>query len=300
MDTLDTHWLTVEQQNTLRQSIWCRGVGLHSGTFTEVSLEPAPVDHGIVFRIMDNTTVLAEIPAHAQFAKTGFLRTVLQKQQHCIDTIEHLMAALHAYSITNCLIKVWGKEIPIFDGSASSWTFLIFSAGIEKQSSPARYIQVLKPLRVGNSDAYCSIEPYKDFRLSYDLNYSHPMIGQQNVDFFLDKRTFDRELANCRTFGFFKDLDLIQIHGLAKGVSLLNTVVFDETSLMADSILRWATEPARHKLVDAIGDLYLAGFPIIGWFKGFRSGHELNQQLISKLLCDSAAWCYTTMVSRYP
>ena len=297
MDSLDTHWLTVTRQYTLRHPIWCRGVGLHSGKFTEVRLEPAPVDHGIVFRIMDDTTVLGDIPAHIRFAKTGFLRTVLQQKNYYLETIEHLMSALHAYGITNCLIKVWGKEIPIFDGSAASWAFLIFSAGLEEQSLPSRYIQVLKKIQVGNDDTHCSIEPFQSFRLSYDLNYSHPMIGQQNVDFYLDKQTFDKELASSRTFGFFKDFDLIRVHGLARGVSLLNTVVFDETTLMTNSNLRWANEPARHKMVDAIGDLYLAGYPIIGWFKGFRSGHELNQQLISKLLCDSTAWCYTTMVS---
>jgi len=296
MDQLDNYWrFHPLKQKTLRQPIWCRGVCLHSGLISEVQLMPADVDTGIVFHVIDKfNNVKTEIPATVDHTYSGMLRTVLKKDEVSLDTTEHLLAALSALGINNLIIKVWGNEIPIFDGSAGNWTFLADCAGIVEQGHNVQQIKIIRTKTVKINNAWCSLAPYDGYKLCYHMMYEHPMIGERKFSIDLSRKSFDKELGTARTFGFFKDIDVIQAHGLAKGVSLSNTIVFNESAIMGTS-LQWPDEPARHKVVDAIGDLSLAGAPILGKFYGFCSGHELNQTLVKAVLNDNSCWNWATI-----
>lgn len=283
------------KQSTLRHPIWCRGVGLHSGVTSTVRLAPAGPNTGIKFRLMRGDSCTIEIPLHHSNSRPGALRTVFGMGGHSVETTEHLMAVLHAYGVTNLAIEIWGNEFPIFDGSADAWSFLVDCAGIDQQQEDLRSIRVLRRVEVMGNGAWCSISPCDGFEVMYDLSYDHPMIGRQIFDIKVDRCSFGSDLYKARTFGFYSDLDLIRKQGLATGATLTNTLVFGEKDLMGPMSLRWADEPARHKAVDAIGDLYSAGLPIQGRFEGCRSGHDLNRRLVEKLMEDHSAWCYDSM-----
>ena len=290
------NWLGLQAQSTLRHKIWCRGVGLHSGLPVTVSIHPADSDTGIVFHIMDDAQIVAIIPATVDYALSGFHRTVLGNGCYTINTIEHLMAALASRNINNAIIKVWGNELPAHDGSAAGWCFLLDCAGIVKQNNDLRAIKVLDAVQVSDGKDWCMIEPDECFSLCYELEYSHPLIGRQQYNITLDQREFDQQLAGARTFGFFRDADLLRSCGLALGATLQNTIVFDNNALLSsNTVLHWHNEPCRHKILDAIGDLALIGSPIVGKFTGVRSGHTLNQQLVRQLLIETDKWCWTTV-----
>ena len=284
------------KQSTLRHPIWCRGVGLHTGNTSLVRLVPAGSNTGIVFRLMGDGEIV-EISSHHANTISGSLRTVVGVNGRTIETTEHLMAVLHAYRVTNLAIEIWGNELPIFDGSSDAWAFLVACAGIDQQQEDERSIRVLRRVEVTGKGAWCSISPCDGFEVMYDLSYDHPMIGRQIFDIAVNRGSFENEMSRARTFGFYSDLDRIRKQGLATGATLSNTLVFGETDLMGPTSLRWIDEPARHKAVDAIGDLYMAGSPMQGRFEGYRSGHDLNRRLISKLMEDQSAWCYDTMLT---
>ena len=289
-------WLGMHGQHTIKNAIHCQGIGVHTGTVTRVELCPAPRNTGVQFHIMKHDVCVTVIPATIQYVnQSNNMRTVLQNDGYTVETVEHLLAALAAYNIDNLRIKVWGWEIPIHAGCASGWCFLLQCAGIQEQAGQKRYITVQRPVRVfGDNNSWAELSANEHSVYRYDIDYSHPMIGQSTFEMDLTTDNFVRQVSQARTFGFYKDLDLIRVHGLGRGVSLLNTVVFDQDSVMGSQLL-WPDEPARHKVCDAVGDLSLAGHAIIGKFHGHKSGHALNQLLVSKLLADSNNWRYVSI-----
>ena len=284
-------WLGMSGQRTIKNAIHCQGIGIHTGTVTHVELCPAPRNTGIEFHIMKDHQCVAVIPATIQYVnQSNNMRTVLQHQGYTVETVEHLLAALAAYRIDNLYIKIQGLEIPIHSGCASAWCFLLQCAGIAEQAGQKQYISVKRTVRVhGENASWAELSPSDYSMYRYDIDYAHPMIGQSTFEMELTTDNFIRQVSQARTFGFYRDLDLIRVHGLARGVSLLNTVVFDTDSVMGSQLL-WPDEPARHKVCDAVGDLSLAGHAILGKFHGHKSGHALNQLLVGKLLADSNNW----------
>jgi UDP-3-O-[3-hydroxymyristoyl] N-acetylglucosamine deacetylase len=289
-------FLILNWQKTLRHSIWCRGVGLHSGKTCKVELAPADADTGIVFLVMQGDDEIARIPATIDHVTSSSLRTQIGNDGHTVDTIEHLIAALASRAITNCIIKIWGPEVPIHDGSASSWCFLLDRAGMVEQQVAAPFIQVSRTIEVSNGDTWCRLSPSSSALWNYDLHYTHPLIGEQSYQFEMSQYNFDREIARSRTFGFYKDALQVQSMGLGRGVTLHNTLIYTDTALMSPGGSHWDNELARHKICDAIGDLRLCGHYIVGEFRGHRSGHELNHALVRALLRDPNSYIKTPWV----
>jgi len=277
-------------QITITKPIWCCGKGLHSGKNSRVRLLPAEPNTGIVFHAMNGEDILGTVPAEVQYAVNGQFRTVLASNGIVIETTEHLLAAVRASGITNLVIQVWGNEIPIHNGNAQDWRFLILASGTTEQTVTARTIHVTKPVRVGTHDAWCQLTPAATSQWSYDLHYDHPLLSRQSSRFDLDRDDFDSELAAAKTFGFLEDWEYLLTNGLGLGADCSNTLVFDQKILLNEGGMTWPNEPARHKLVDAMGDLSLAGAAIMGHFHGHRSGHALNHQILTKLLSDKSAW----------
>lgn len=292
MQPIDDYWALRPRQTTLRYPVWCRGVGLHSGVETRVELQPAPADTGIIFHKMLTTGEGVCIPAHIDWVKDGLFRTVFLKDGEEISTTEHLLAAVSALEIDNIIIKVWHSEIPILSGSAADWLFLLKCAGITELTQQRSKIRVQRTVTVQQSLAWCRLEPHHEFQLTYHLDYRHPLIGKQDFSIVISEQEFTQKLARARTFGFIKDLDLLKSKNLAGGAGLHNTVVFDAERVLNPGGLIWWNEPTRHKLIDAIGDLQLAGARIIGKFTGFCSGHTLNHLLVRELLSDDKNWCW--------
>ena len=289
---MDDYWTIRNRQTTLRYPVWCCGVAVHSGVASRVELHPAEADSGIVFHSMQQNGEYTAIPANIDSVKYGDCRTVLAAENSEIGTTEHLLAAISALGIDNCIIKVWGSELPIFDGSASDWLFLLRCAGKVQLNQAKCYIQVLRTITVENKQAWCQLEPDPVFSLSYQLDYPHPKIGKQEFACELTSEFFEQNLARARTFGFIKDLDMLKQRKLAIGAGLENTVVFGSERVVNHGGLIWQDEPVRHKIVDAIGDLRLVGATLRGRFTGFKSGHALNHRLVKKLLSDSRNWCW--------
>jgi len=280
-------------QKTIKQPIWCCGTGLHSGRKSRVQLLPAAENTGIVFHIMDGDDVAGMIPAVVGSVHSSKLRTVLQAGNASVETTEHLLAAVSALGLTNLQIRVWGTEIPIHDGSAGPWAFLIDSAGIQIQNSSISSIKIIKEITVTDGNAWCKLLPSSEFELEYELKYEHHLLSSQRYAVVLSRERFDKDLANARTFGFIKDLEYLLLHNLSHGASLNNTLVFGDNNILNPGGMLWDNEPARHKIVDAIGDLSLAGAPIIGKFRGYCSGHNLNHMLVDKMLGDPTSWIWS-------
>lgn len=277
-------------QISIKEPVKFSGVGVHSAKETIVEIHPNEPDTGIIFHVMDSEACVAKIPATINHVLKKQLRTVINLGHYSLDTVEHLLAAIYGLGIDNLIIKVWGIEIPISDGSANQWSNLLLNAELVKQQKNKRYFNVLDTIIVQSDDAWCSIEPWDNYRICYTLEYDHPAIGQQHICKDIDQQTFLSSLAPARTFGFFEDFEKLKTIGLVGGANLANTVVFTHNDVMPGCKLLWTDEPARHKVLDVIGDLALVGYPIIGKFTGYRSGHNLNQQLVSELMKNPAAW----------
>lgn len=288
----------ISEQRTLRSAIGCRGVGLHCGQAVAMTMRPAPPDTGIVFRRLD-----AGVEMRAHWASTidSSLSTVLSNGEGVrINTIEHLMAALAGAEIDNAVIELDGQEVPIMDGSAAPFLHLIEQAGVLPQDEPRRAIKILKPIRVSEGDATAALLPDHAFSLSFEIDYANPLIRRQDLMLAFDPDTFKTELARARTFGLLDDVPRLHAAGLGRGGSLDNVVVVSSSRVLNRGGLRYADEFVRHKLLDAVGDLYLAGGPIIGHFRGVRSGHALTRQLLIALFADDDAWCATTLAESSP
>ena len=281
-------------QRTLGGPIGCRGIGLHCGQAVSMTLRPAAPDSGIVFRRLDAG---AEIRASWATAIESALSTVLSNGEGIqVGTIEHLMAAFAGNRIDNAIVEIDGPEIPIMDGSAAPFARLIERAGIVAQDATRRAIKILKPVQVGDEAASAALLPAHAFAMSFEIDFDNPMISRQEITLGLDAGTFNAEIAPARTFGLLDDWPRLKAAGLARGGSLDNAVVISGNRVLNDGGLRFADEFVRHKLVDALGDLYLAGGPIIGHFRGLRSGHALTRRLLAALFADRDAWCATTTV----
>jgi len=278
-------------QRTLKNVIRATGVGLHSGEKVYLTLRPAPVDAGIVFRRVDLDPVV-EIPASADLVTETMLCTGLSQGGGKVLTIEHLMSAFAGLGIDNAYVDLSAAEVPIMDGSAGPFVFLLQSAGIAEQAAPKRFIRIRKPVEVREGDKVARFEPYDGFRVGFTVEFDHPAIpaAQSRAQVEFSTGAYIKEVSRARTFGFMRDLEFMRERNLGLGGSMDNAIVLDEFRVLNDDGLRYADEFVRHKILDAFGDLYLAGHPILGAFEGFKSGHALNNKLVRALLAERSAW----------
>lgn len=279
------------QQRTLQNTIRATGVGLHSGEKVYLTLRPAPVDTGIVFRRVDLQPVV-EIAARADYVSETVLCTGLSHDGGKAMTVEHLMSALAGLGVDNIYVDLSAPEVPIMDGSSGPFVFLLQSAGIVEQNAPKRFIRILKPVEVRDGDKIARFEPYDGFRLGFTVEFDHPAIPASRSRAVVEFSTenYIREVSRARTFGFMRDLEFMRERNLGLGGSMDNAIVLDEFRVLNDDGLRYADEFVRHKILDAVGDLYLVGHPILGAYEGFKSGHALNNKLVRALLAERSAW----------
>jgi len=289
------------RQRTLKNVIRATGVGLHTGEKVFLTLKPAPVDSGIVFVRSDLDPKLA-IPATLEHVGDTTLATTLVRERVRISTIEHLMAAFSGLGIDNALVEVSAAELPVMDGSAAPFVFLIQSAGICEQSAVKKFFRIRRAVSYQEGDIRISIEPYDGFRVEYTLQYDHPVFHNHSktscVDF--STTTFVREVSRARTFGFMADFEELRSLDLAQGASLDNAVVVDDFRILNAGGLRLEDEFVKHKILDAFGDLYLLGHTMIGRFAGFKSGHSSNNALLKQLLADESAWEIVSFEDPHP
>jgi len=281
----------VLKQRTLSNSIRASGVGLHSGEKVNMTLRPAAKDTGIIFRRLDIEPI-QQIPALAKSVIDTMLGTTIAKKNASVMTVEHLLAAFAGLGIDNALIDLDGPEVPIMDGSSASFIFLIESAGIEEQNASKKFLRIKKNIRVEDGEKFAEFKPYNGYRISFEIDFDHPMIKSKltklSVDF--STLTFLKEISRARTFGFLKEIETLRSKNLALGGSLDNAIVFDDYRILNQDGLRYQDELVRHKILDVVGDLYLMGHILVGEFNGYKSGHELNNKLILKLYTDQTAW----------
>jgi len=273
-------------QRTLAGPIGCQGVGLHSGKTVNLTLRPAAADAGITFVRTDLPEPLA-IPARAEHVVDTALATTLGKDGVRIGTVEHLLAALSGLGVDNARIELDGPEVPIMDGSAAPFAYLVKSAGIRVLDAPKSFLVVRRPVSVVEGDKEATLAPSDRFRVSCTIDFKHPLISDQSFELEFSDRTFSREICRARTFGFLRDVEMLKRMGLAKGGSLENAIVVDEFSILNPDGLRFPDEFVRHKILDAMGDVSLLGLPVIGHLKAFKSGHALNQRLVQAVLADA-------------
>ena len=278
-------------QRTLKNVIRATGVGLHSGEKVYLTLRPAAVDTGIVFRRVDLDPVV-DIPASAELVTETMLCTGLSQGAGKVLTIEHLMSAFAGLGIDNAYVDLSAPEVPIMDGSAGPFVFLLQSAGIVEQAALKRFIRITRPLEVRDGDKLARFEPYDGFKLGFTIQFDHPMIPstQSRAEVEFSTAAYVKEVSRARTFGFMRDLEFMRERNLGLGGSMDNAIVLDEFRVLNDDGLRYGDEFVRHKILDAVGDLYLAGHPILGAFEGYKSGHALNNKLVRALLAERTAW----------
>jgi UDP-3-O-[3-hydroxymyristoyl] N-acetylglucosamine deacetylase len=278
-------------QRTLKTIIGTTGVGLHTGHKVKLVLRPAAPDTGIVFHRVDLPDA-PPIPARAQDVTDTRLATCLGEGDAKVWTVEHLMSALAGLGVDNVHVDLDAPELPIMDGSAGPFVFLIQSAGLEEQAAPKRFIRVRRPVEVTQGDKFARIEPHDGFRVTLSIDFRHPVFERSGnvatIDFAED--SYVNEVSRARTFGFMQDVEAMRAQGLALGGTLDNAVVMDEFRVLNPDGLRYADEFVKHKILDCVGDLYLAGHPLIGAFRGHKTGHALNNQLLRALLADASAW----------
>ncbi len=275
------------KQRTLGHSIRCSGIGLHSGKKIELVLHPADADAGITFVRSD---LGVKIPARADYVTDTRLCTTLGVDGAHISTVEHLLSALAGLGIDNALIEVNGAEVPIMDGSSAPFVFLIQCAGIREQQKAKKVLRILKKVEVVDGDKSCSLYPASGFKIGYLLDYDHPMLKNRKVTIDFARQAYTREVSRARTFGFLHEIEALQKAGLALGGSLENAVVLDKYRVINEAGFRYEDECVRHKILDTLGDLLLAGYPIVGAFEGARTGHEMNHRLVTALLADASAY----------
>jgi UDP-3-O-[3-hydroxymyristoyl] N-acetylglucosamine deacetylase len=283
------------KQRTVKQLVKAVGVGLHSGTKVELTLRPAAPDTGIVFRRVDLDPVV-DMPASAFGVGDTRMASTLNKDGAKVSTVEHLMSACAGLGIDNLYIDVTAEEIPIMDGSASSFVFLLQQAGLQEQNAPKKFIRVKKPVEVregeGSQAKWARLEPYEGFRLKFFIEFNHPAVDAtgQTAEIDFAAESYVKEISRARTFGFMQDVEMLRGIGLARGGSLENAIVMDEYRILNPDGLRYENEFVRHKILDAIGDLYLAGHPLLASYHAHKSGHGMNNQLLRALLAQSDAY----------
>ena len=282
-------------QRTLKTLTRAVGVGLHGGQRVELTLRPARPDTGIVFRRVDLPEPV-DIPVSAEAVTDTRLASTISNGAVKVHTVEHLMSACAGLGLDNLYIDITAEEVPILDGSSSSFVFLLQSAGIEVQKAPRRFIRVLKPVEVregqGEGLKWARLEPYHGYKLSFEIVFAHRVVDStgQRVEFDLGKDNYQRDIARARTFGFTKDVEMMRANGLALGGGMDNAIVMDDYRVLNTEGLRYEDEFVKHKILDAMGDLYLLGKPLLAAYSAFRSGHALNNQLLRALLAQRDAW----------
>ena len=279
------------RQRTLRNSIKATGVGLHTGEKVLLTLSPAPVDTGIVFRRTDLNPV-AEIPARADLVGETTLSTCLIHNDARVSTIEHLLSAMAGLGVDNAYVDVTAPEIPIMDGSAAPFVFLLQSAGLVEQHAPKKFIRVKREVMVTDGDKSAKFLPLEGFKISFGIDFDHPVFKHRAATTEIDFSTtsFVREISRARTFGFVEEIEYLRSKGLARGGSMDNAIVIDDYKVLNNDGLRYEDEFVKHKVLDAIGDLYLLGYSLIGEYQAFKSGHALNNQALRTLISQKEAW----------
>mgnify|MGYP002353991772 CR=1 FL=1 len=283
------------QQRTLKTITRAVGVGLHSGQRVELTLRPAQPDTGIVFRRVDLPQPV-DIPICAEAVTDTRMASTIGTGGAKVHTVEHLMSACAGLGIDNLYVDITAEEVPILDGSSASFVFLLQSAGIELQNAPRRFIRVTRPVEVREGDGantkWARLAPYHGYRLSFEIDFDHPAVDStgQSVEFDLGTGNYSRDIARARTFGFTRDVEMMRASGLALGGGLDNAIVMDDYKVLNSDGLRYDAEFTRHKILDAMGDLYLIGKPLLAAYSAFRSGHAMNNQLLRALLAQRDAW----------
>ncbi len=279
------------KQRTLKNPIRATGVGLHSGEKVYMTLRPAPANFGIVFRRTDLDPPV-DVPARADLVGDTSMASTLSQGEVRISTVEHLLSAFAGLGIDNCIVELSAPEVPIMDGSAGPFVFLVQSAGIEELAAAKRFVRILKKVRVEQGDKWAEFEPYDGFKVAFEIEFDHPVFKRHTRRAEVDFHTtsFVKEVSRARTFGFMRDYEMLRERNLAKGGSLDNAIVVDDQRVLNEDGLRYEDEFVKHKVLDAIGDLYLLGHSLIGSFTAYKSGHGLNNTLLRKLLADRAAW----------
>ncbi|MGD9784710.1 MAG: UDP-3-O-acyl-N-acetylglucosamine deacetylase [Hyphomicrobiaceae bacterium] len=279
------------RQTTVAREIELVGTGVHSGAPVSVILHPADADTGLRFVVTRNTHVVADIAADVRNVKNLTLCTVLGDENGTtVSTVEHLLAALRGLGIDNCFVEIDSKEVPIMDGSSIAFVEAIDEVGIRELAAPRKFIKVLKPVRVQEGDCWGEISPHSGFHLDVEIDFETPVIGRQRLQLEMSPSAFRNELARARTFGFMSDVEHLWKAGLALGANLNNTVAIGEDRILNREGLRCPQEFVRHKMLDAVGDLSLAGQPLLGAFRSVRGGHRLNSRVLQAMFADDTSW----------
>lgn len=294
----NSNWPALVRQRTLRGSVSVCGIGLHSGQKAQMTLRPAAANNGVVFCRTDLPGA-PDIPARHDYIVDTRLGTTLGSGGAQVATVEHLLSALAGTGIDNAWVDLDGPEVPALDGSASAFVLLVEEAGVEEQETPRSYIRVLEEVRVEQGRHWAALEPGEGYSLSYQSDFVHPVLARGGLahSFEFSTSAYIEQISRARTFGFLHDVAAMRRNGLALGGGLQNAVVFDDYRVMNEGGLRYANEPIRHKLLDAVGDLYLLGRPLIGKFRCFGSGHALNARLAAEFMSRSSAWEETGCVA---
>jgi UDP-3-O-[3-hydroxymyristoyl] N-acetylglucosamine deacetylase len=274
-------------QRTLRRSVSCTGIGLHSGNKVTLSLKPAPADFGIRFQRADLGGL--EIPATVTHLGGIQYQTGLTREAVSVETVEHLLAALTALGIDNAIVELNSPEVPIMDGSAAPFVYLVNEAGVKRLQTPRRYLKVLRPISLAQGDKRIALYPSDHFKVTYSISFDHPLLRHQSRTMRITEETFVEDIAPARTFGFLKEVETLRQRGLALGGSLDNAIVLGETGVL-NNALRFEDEFVRHKILDVIGDLSLVGYPVVGHLVAHRGGHALHTAFAAKILEETDAW----------
>ena len=279
----------MNSQRTLRRPVSCSGIGLHSGNKVTLSLKPAPIDYGIRFQRSDLGGL--EIPATVTHLGGIRLATGLTREAVSVETVEHLLAALTALGIDNVIVELNTPEVPIMDGSAAPFVYLILNeAGVKTLPAPKKFLKVLRPISLSQGDKRIALYPSDHFKVTYSINFDHPLIRHQSRTMKITDETFVEEIAPARTFGFLKEVEMLRQKGLALGGSLDNAIVLGETGVLNSNALRFEDEFVRHKILDVIGDLSLVGYPVLGHLVAHRGGHALHTAFAARILEEADAW----------
>ena len=277
----------MDAQRTLRRQVSCVGIGLHSGNKVELKLKPASADFGIRFRRSDLGD--HEIPATVHHLAGIQLATGLARNEVSVETVEHVLAALVSMGVDNVLVELNSPEVPIMDGSAASFVHLINEAGVKRLASARKYLKIVRPIAISRGDKRIALYPSDHFKVTYSVSYDHPLLRHQSRTLRVTEETFVEDIAPARTFTFLKDVEMLRQNGLALGGSLDNAIVLGETGVL-NNALRFEDEFVRHKILDAIGDLALVGYPVIGHLVAHRAGHALHTEFAAKILEETHAW----------
>ncbi|CAB5498799.1 UDP-3-O-[3-hydroxymyristoyl] N-acetylglucosamine deacetylase (EC [Bathymodiolus thermophilus thioautotrophic gill symbiont] len=282
------------KQRTIKKSVKARGVGIHSGNVINMTLIPAIADHGVVFRRMDVGGKL--VRAHNAFVNEVILSTSIEEKGVKISTVEHLMSAFSALGIDNILVELDSFEVPIMDGSSAPFVFLVQSAGIEEQEAPKKFFVIKDTVRVENNDSWAQVSPYEGFKVSLEIDFNNKKVKESGQKLSIDfaQKSYLKEISRARTFGYMRDIKTLQEKNLALGASMNNAIALSDNDVLNEDGMRYENEFVKHKILDIVGDLYLLGGSLIGHYEGYKTGHLLNDQLLSAILEQTETWSIET------